>query len=112
MKEAPRAALRRPSPAKMRFGTFLAEILPLVGFHWLGLFAAAASSVGLGVMVMAVKWRTAKRVARFALFSALVSGGMTMAAFYWHAAVFLKVQPTLFNMRGRRNTAKSGSGDG
>lgn len=92
---------REPTLATMRFGTVFAEILPLVGFflgfHWFGLFAAAAISVALGVVVMVVNWRMEKRVARFALFSLLISAGMTLAAFYCHAAVFIKVQPTLFN---------------
>ena len=86
---------------RMRLGTFFAEILPLagffIGFHLYGLFVAAAVSVGLGALVMTVNWWREKRLARFALFSVIMSGSLTVAAFYFHAAVFIKIQPTLFN---------------
>ena len=77
------------------------EILPLAGFflgyEFFGLFAAAVISVGLGALVMGANWLQTRRLARFALFSLLMSGGMTLAALYFNAAIFIKIQPTIFN---------------
>jgi intracellular septation protein len=85
----------------MRLGPFFAEVLPLagffIGFHLYGLFMAAAISVGLGALVMLVNWARERRLARFALFSIIMSGSLTLAAFHFDAAVFIKVQPTIFN---------------
>ena len=85
----------------MKLGAFFFEILPLaaffIGFHFYGLFVAAAISVGFGGFVMAVNWFQEKRLARFALFSLIMSGGLTFAACYFGAAVFIKIQPTIFN---------------
>ena len=70
----------------MKLVSFFLEILPLAGFflgyEFLGLFAAAVISVGLGALVMAANWLQTRRLARFALFSLLMSGGMTLAALY------------------------------
>ena len=85
----------------MRLVSFFLEILPLAGFflgyEFYGLFAAAVISVVLGALVMALNWIQTRRLARFALFSLLLSGGMTLAALYFNAAIFIKIQPTLFN---------------
>jgi intracellular septation protein len=90
-----------PAFPKIRYGRFFAETMPLagffIGFHLYGLFTAAAISVGLGVLVMLINWVAEKRLARFALFSVIMSGSLTFAAFYFEAAVFIKIQPTIFN---------------
>ena len=85
----------------MKLVSFFLEILPLAGFFLgyeiFGLFAAAVISVGLGALVMGANWLQTRRLARFALFSLLMSGGMTLAALYFNAAIFIKIQPTIFN---------------
>lgn len=85
----------------MKLGAFLFEILPLLGFFigysFYGLFAAAIISVGLGALVLMVAWLQERRVARFPLFSLLLSAGFTWAAIGLDATIFIKVQPTLFN---------------
>ena len=44
----------------MKLGAFFVEILPLlaffVGYQYFGLISAAALSVGIGVVVMALAW--------------------------------------------------------
>ena len=85
----------------MRLGAFLFEVLPLLGFFiaygLYGLFAAAIISVALGAVVLFVAWLQEQRVARFPLFSLLLSAGFTWAAIGLDAAIFIKIQPTLFN---------------
>ena len=85
----------------MKLVSFFLEILPLAGFflgyEFFGLFAAAVISVGLGALVMGANWLQTRRLARFALFSLLMSGGMTFAASFFNAAIFIKIQPTIFN---------------
>ena len=70
----------------MKLVSFFLEILPLAGFflgyEFYGLFVAAVISVVLGALVMALNWIQTRRLARFALFSLLLSGGMTLAALY------------------------------
>ena len=85
----------------MKLLSFFLEIMPLVGFFVVfelyGLFAAAVISVMLGVMVMGVNWIKTGRLARFALFSIVMSAGLTFAALYFNATIFIKIQPTIFN---------------
>jgi len=85
----------------MRLGAFFFEILPLagffIGFHYYGLLAAAVISVGLAGVVMAVVWLQQKSLAPFPLFSLLLSAGFTAAAVLFHADIFIKIQPTIFN---------------
>jgi intracellular septation protein len=85
----------------MKLGAFLFEVLPLLGFFIgysvYGLFAAAMISVGLGALVLFVAWFQERRVARFPLFSLLLSAGFTWAAIALDADIFIKMQPTLFN---------------
>lgn len=82
-------------------GAFFAELLPLIGFfagfHMFGLFEASAISVVLGALVMSVNWARERRLAKFALFSVVMSGGLTVAAFYFNEEIFIKIQPTIFN---------------
>ena len=85
----------------MKLFSFFLEIMPLagffVGFELYGLFAAAMISLMLGVMVMGLNWIKTGRLARFALFSLAMSAGLTFAALYFNAAIFIKIQPTIFN---------------
>ena len=85
----------------MRLGAFFFEILPLAGFfiafRYLGLLPAAAISVGLGLMVLIIARLRERRFAKFPLFSLVVSALFTLAALLFDAAVFIKIQPTLFN---------------
>ena len=61
-----------PSYPPMKLLSFSLEILPLAGFflgyEFLGLFAAAVISVGLGALAMGANWLETRRLARFALF--------------------------------------------
>lgn len=81
--------------------SFFLEILPLagffVGFEFYGLFVAAMISVGLGALVIGFNWIKAGRIAKFALFSLIMSSGLTFAALFFNAAIFIKIQPTIFN---------------
>ena len=92
---------RMASYPPMKLLSFFLEIMPLagffVGFELYGLFAAAMISVVLGVMVMGVNWIKTGRLARFALFSIVMSAGLTFAALYFNATIFIKIQPTIFN---------------
>jgi intracellular septation protein len=85
----------------IKFLSFFLEIMPLAGFfvafELYGLFAAAMISLVLGVMVMGVNWIKTGRLARFALFSIVMSAGLTFAALYFNATIFIKIQPTIFN---------------
>ena len=85
----------------MRLGAFFFEILPLVGFffafHHLDLMFAAVISVGLGLFVLLVARVREKRFAKFPTFSLIISALFTLAALLFDSAVFVKIQPTLFN---------------
>ena len=85
----------------MKLLSFFLEIMPLagffLGFELYGLFVAAIISLVLGVMVMGVNWIKTGRLARFALFSIVMSAGLTFAALYFNATIFIKLQPTIFN---------------
>jgi len=85
----------------MKLGAFFIEILPLLaffaGYQYLGLIAAAALSVGIGGLVMALAWLREGRVAAFPLFSLVMSAAFTAAAWAVGDGVFIKIQPTIFN---------------
>lgn len=85
----------------MRLGAFFFEILPLAGFFIafqnFGLLAAAIISVGLGFFVLFIARLREQRFAKFPLFSLIISALFTLAALFFDAAVFIKIQPTLFN---------------
>ena len=85
----------------MRLGAFFFEIMPLTGFfigyHYYGLFIAAVISVVLAGMVLGLAWLRARYVAPFPLFSLVLSAGFTAAAVLFDAAIFIKIQPTIFN---------------
>ena len=42
-------------------------------------------------MVMGVNWIKTGRLARFALFSIVMSAGLTFAALYFNATIFIKI---------------------
>ena len=90
-----------PSYPPMKLISFFMELLPIagffVGYEMYGLFFAAVISVVLGMLVMLVNWIKTRRFARFALFSLIMSGGLTLAALHFEAAIFIKIQPTIFN---------------
>ena len=85
----------------MRLGPFFFEIIPLAGFflcfHYYGLFVAAIISVGLAGLVLLAVWLNGRYVAPFPMFSLILSAGLTAAALLFDAAVFVKIQPTIFN---------------
>ncbi len=85
----------------MRLGAFFFEIMPLAGFffgfHYYGLFVAAVISVVLAGIVLALAWWRARYVAPFPMFSLVLSAGFTAAAVLFDAAIFIKIQPTIFN---------------
>src|SRR6056300_2049871 len=85
----------------MRLGAFFFEIMPLagffIGFHYYGLFVAALFSVGLAAIVLGLAWLRDRYVPPFPLFSLLLSAGFTAAALLFDAAIFIKIQPTIFN---------------
>lgn len=85
----------------MRLGAFFFEIMPLagffLGFHYFGLFVAAVISVVLAGIVLALAWWRARYLAPFPMFSLVLSGGFTAAAVFFDAAIFIKIQPTIFN---------------
>jgi intracellular septation protein len=85
----------------MRLGAFFFEILPLAGFfigyHYLGLLIAAAISVCLSLLVLLVARFRERRFAVFPMFSLIISALFTLAAMLFEAAIFIKIQPTLFN---------------
>lgn len=85
----------------MKLGAFFVEILPLlaffVGYQYFGLISAAALSVGIGAVVMALAWLRERRLATFPLFSLAMSAAFTVAAWVLGDGIFIKIQPTIFN---------------
>ena len=85
----------------MRLGAFFFEIMPLAGFffgfHYYGLFVAAVISVALAGIVLALAWWRARYVAPFPMFSLVLSAGFTAAAVLFAEAIFIKIQPSIFN---------------
>ena len=85
----------------MRLGAFFFEIMPLAGFfagfHYFGLLIAAVISVGLAGIVLGMTWWRVRYVTPFPLFSLVLSAGLTAAAVLFDAAIFIKIQPTIFN---------------
>ena len=85
----------------MRIGSLAIEILPLialfVGNSLYNIFVGAASSIGLAATILIITWIIEKRLARFVIFSVLVSALLTIAAFWAGNSLFIKIQPSLFN---------------
>ena len=86
----------------MRLISFFGEILPLialfVGNELYNIFVGAALSVLTAFIVMIIAFIQEKRLARFALFSIGLSTLFTLAAWIYGDALFIKIQPTLFNL--------------
>ena len=85
----------------MRLGAFLFEIIPLagffIGFQYFGIFVAAVLSAVLAALVLAFNWFKERYISPFPLFSLLLSVGFTVAALIFDTAIFIKIQPTIFN---------------
>ena len=85
----------------MRLMAFFMEILPLagffIGFELGGIFTGAVVSSVLGVALMALAWLNEGRVALFPLYSVALAALFTILALLMDAAVFIKIQPTVFN---------------
>ena len=85
----------------MRLMAFFIEILPLagffIGFELGGIFTGAVVSSVLGVALMALAWLNEGRVALFPLYSVALAALFTILALLMDAAVFIKIQPTVFN---------------
>ena len=85
----------------MRLMAFFIEILPLagffIGFELGGIFTGAVVSSVLGVALMVLAWLNEGRVALFPLYSVAFAAVFTILALLMDAAVFIKIQPTVFN---------------
>lgn len=77
------------------------EILPLmmlfIGNSLYNIFIGAAASVLCTVIVLTIIWHKERRIARFALFSVILSFCFTCAALIFGESIFIKIQPSLFN---------------
>ena len=86
----------------MRLLPFFAEILPLIclfiGTEIYNIFIGAASAVVVAVIVMAIIYAKERNIAKFALFSVGLSTLFTIAALITDESLFIKIQPTLFNL--------------
>jgi len=85
----------------MRIASLAFEILPLValfiGNSIYNIFIGAAASVGLAAIILLFTWLKEKRLARFVIFSVLISTVLTITAFWAENSLFIKIQPSLFN---------------
>ena len=86
----------------MRLLSFFSEILPLVmlfvGNHYYDIFIGAAAAVVSAIIILIYAYFREGRIARFALFSVALSGLFTVAAWLAGESLFIKIQPTLFNL--------------
>ena len=86
----------------MRLLPFFAEIAPLIclfiGTELYNIFVGASASVVVAIMVMVIIYFTERNIAKFALFSVALSAIFTLGALITEASVFIKIQPTLFNL--------------
>ncbi len=62
-----------------------------------GLFFAALATLGATLVSLLVYWLVEKRVARFIVFSTLLSGAMTLTAVLVQEELLIKVQPSVFS---------------
>ncbi len=85
----------------MRLFSLAAEILPLaalfIGNSLYNIFIGAAASVWLAACILLITWLRERRLARFVIFSVLVSAVFTLVAFWAGDSLFIKIQPSLFN---------------
>lgn len=85
----------------MKLTAFFIEILPIVsffiGYEVAGLFVAASVSVAVGAGLMGFAWIKEKRIALFPLYALGMAAVFTALALMMDAAIFIKIQPTVFN---------------
>ena len=85
----------------MKLTAFFIEILPIasffIGFELAGLYVAAVSSVVIGGALMGYAYWREKRVALFPLYAVGLAAVFTVLALMMEAAIFIKIQPTVFN---------------
>jgi len=86
---------------RMRIGSMFSEIIPLACFFMLhqayGLYAAASAAVAASVLLIFGTYWLERKIARFVVFSTLVSGVLTAAAILAEEKTFIKIQPSLFS---------------
>ena len=85
----------------MKLKAFFFEILPISVFfilsQYYSIIIAALIASGLSVIVMFAFYLHEKRVAKFQIFSILMSGVFSLIAYYLNEENFVKIQPTIFN---------------
>ena len=86
----------------MRLLPFFAEIAPLlclfIGTELYNIFVGAIASVVVAIIVMTALYLTERNIAKFAIFSVVLSALLTVAALLTDASIFIKIQPTIFNL--------------
>lgn len=86
----------------MRLLPFFAEIAPLlclfIGTELYNIFIGATASVIVALIVSAIIYIRERNIAKFAIFSVGLSAILTIAALVAGESVFIKIQPTVFNL--------------
>ncbi|MEC8290741.1 MAG: septation protein IspZ [Pseudomonadota bacterium] len=85
----------------MRLGSMFSEIIPLASFFIVnqshGLYMGALAALVTALLLIVVFWVIEKRLARFVVFSTLISGILTVTALMTAEKLFIKIQPSLFS---------------
>ena len=85
----------------MRLGSMFSEIIPLASFFVVnqshGLYMGALAALVTALVLIVVFWVIEKRLARFVVFSTLISGILTVTALMTAEKLFIKIQPSLFS---------------
>ncbi len=85
----------------MKLKAFFFEIFPLSIFfiiaQYFSIIIAALFASTFSVLVMSVFYILERRVAKFQIFSILMSGFFSIMAFYLDEEIFVKIQPSIFN---------------
>ena len=85
----------------MRLGSMFSEIIPLASFFIVnqshGLYIGALAALVTALVLIVVFWVIEKRLARFVVFSTLISGILTVTALMTAEKLFIKIQPSLFS---------------
>ena len=86
---------------QMRLVSMFGEIIPLCVFFFAyehgGIFFAALATLTATLMSLGLYWLVEKRVARFVVFSTILSGAMTITAVLVQEDLLIKVQPSVFS---------------
>jgi intracellular septation protein len=86
----------------MRLGSMFSEIIPLASFFIVnqshGLYMGALAALLTALVLIVVFWVIEKRLARFVVFSTLISGILTVTALLTAEKLFIKIQPSLFSL--------------